>query len=382
MISREELLKKIVVKITVESNGQKLEGSGVLLKNKAGECFVITAEHCIFGKRSSRLSSIPKLSEITIKYKKFNSDNFRQLKVKRIKYSCPNLDVAICSIEEQNSTDDVIVTSFNSNISFKSLCFRGYPKWLRNEEAKTYDCQFEEYDNPKFTIKSSEIQDLTSNKEIDLTAHGLSGSGLFQFKNAKLFFLGIVTDLRCSDGLFGQLQCTHIGSILESLDFDVISLNYAGDALLAKSEEIDEIALKKKIERFKNSEVEQYNNLHRKCKVLYPEQADVMALKLLEKYFEAEIAIKKKIAIDGFIQEDFDQAKFGLKEDILLFYNNRSANNSNIAQGIYKEIIDTFIDAFKEISRSTVDKLTIKTISHNAVNEYLLNCDLNFKQHD
>lgn len=320
MMNNEELLKSVVVKVTVTNGEITLEGSGVIVQNKYDECFVITAEHCIFGKQSSRLSGKPK---ITIKYKKLNSKPFTPINVKGIVYSCPNIDVAVISIEKRENIN-IVSTSFSSSVLFKSLCFRGFPKWLNNEKAKTYDCVFEEYDEPKFIIKSQEIQDSTQDQAIEETAYGLSGSGLFQIKNARLFLLGIVTDLRDSNGIFGHVQCAHVGTVLESLDFDVIPINNEGKELLEQSKDIDKLYFVKKIESFRESDTDHYNNLRWKCAILYTEEkADIMASKLLEKYFQAEIEIKSKIKIDGFIQEDFDRAKFDLKNEILFYFNEK-----------------------------------------------------------
>ena len=78
-----ELLKQIVVKVSVSDGTNSISGSGVITKNREGKYFIITAEHCINGKSGARLNDIVK-ENITIQHKFNNGDNFKDIIVSDI----------------------------------------------------------------------------------------------------------------------------------------------------------------------------------------------------------------------------------------------------------------------------------------------------------
>jgi hypothetical protein len=220
-----ELLKQIVVKVSVSDETNSISGSGVITKNREGKYFIITAEHCINGKSGARLNDIVK-ENITIQHKFNNGDNFKNIIVSDILFCDEKQDIAILSIAPLNDqSDNVMYSKLNNGSDCNRINFRGFPKWLiENDEAKTFDCKIDEVDSETFIIKSDEIKDLSLGKTISETSSGLSGSGVFEIYDKKIFLIGIVTNLRVADGTFGHIKCAKLDSIFDEFNFEAYSL--------------------------------------------------------------------------------------------------------------------------------------------------------------
>ncbi|MFV8344463.1 NACHT domain-containing protein [Flavobacterium sp. ZB4P13] len=221
-----ELLKQIVVKVSVSDGTNSISGSGVITKNREGKYFIITAEHCINGKSGARLNNIIR-ENITIQHKFNNGDNFKNIIVSDILFCDEKQDIAILSIAPLNGqSDNVIYSKLNNESDCNGINFRGFPKWLiEKDEAKTFDCKVDEVDSETFIIKSDEIKDLSLEKSTSETSSGLSGSGVFEIYNEKIFLIGIVTDLRVTNGTFGHIKCVKLDSIFDQYNFETSLLS-------------------------------------------------------------------------------------------------------------------------------------------------------------
>lgn len=246
-----ELLKCTAVKISIVLNSKAVvSGSGVIAQNKDGNYFVITAEHCIYGKRGSRLENVS-AGDITVEFKEANSDTFTSIIVNDIVYANEDKDLAVLSIESLNGqTDHIFYSKLESESDCKAIKFRGFPKWLSGKsEAKTFNCNIEEVDIENFIIKTDELQDLTLRKSIEETSYGLSGSGVFDVYNKKLYLIGIVTDLRTADGAFGHVKCVKLDSVFDQNNFEAGQLSNKDQhaSILIKKEDkarfLDDIVL-------------------------------------------------------------------------------------------------------------------------------------------
>jgi hypothetical protein len=221
-----ELLKQIVVKVSVSDGTNSISGSGVITTNREGKYFIITAEHCINGKSGARLNNIIR-ENITIQHKFTNGDTFKNIIVSDILFCDKKQDIAILSIAPLNGqSDNVIYSKLNNESDCNGINFRGFPKWLiEKDEAKTFDCKIDEVDSETFIIKSDEIKDLSLEKSIIETSSGLSGSGVFEIYNEKIFLIGIVTDLRVTNGTFGHIKCVKLDSIFDKYNFETSLLS-------------------------------------------------------------------------------------------------------------------------------------------------------------
>lgn len=222
-----ELLKRTAVRISVTVSGNAaIYGSGVIAQNKDGSYFVITAEHCINGKRGKRLENVS-AEDIKIEFKEANTDQFTSIKINKILYANEKKDLALLSIESLNGqTDNIIYSKLDRESDCKAIKFRGFPKWLQGKnEAKTFDCGIEEVDNDTFIVKTAEVLDLSLQKSIEETSSGLSGSGVFDLYNKKLYLIGIVSELRTADGAFGHIKCAKLDAIFDQNNFEAGQLS-------------------------------------------------------------------------------------------------------------------------------------------------------------
>ncbi|WCC44883.1 trypsin-like serine protease [Tenacibaculum finnmarkense] len=363
-----ELLKQLVVRITTSDGTNSITSSGVIVKNRNEEYSIITAEHCIYGKKTKRLKDITDKC-ITVEYKKNNSDSFKKVKIKKILYSHEINDIAIISISSLNGQADNLVCSGLENESdCTNLCFRGFPKWLnKKEEAKTFNCTIEENDNQSFLIKADELKDDSLMLDVTETSSGLSGSGVFDIKNGKMFLIGIVTDLRDSNASFGHIKCSKLDDIFNKFDFEVYPLSNKAQQLFLKSDDLDKEFVKKRIQELRESKNDRFDNLYRKCKEhLYDKEiTDEIVDKILTDFFSVEISLKALGKLNSYIQEDFDNAMYQLSKRVEINFNKRPVNDISEAQDIYAKVKDFFIEVFKEENENRIKASIVREFSEN-----------------
>ncbi|QXP58815.1 hypothetical protein [Olleya sp. HaHaR_3_96] len=375
-----EFLKDVAVRITANDGNSKTLGSGIITRNRKGVFYVITAEHCIYGKTNARLSNIG-IANIKVEYKKQNGDSFKSLNISGIIYSNKEEDISVLSVKiDESNLENVVYSRIESESDCIKLAFRGFPKWLTlKEEAKTFHCEIEENDNNSFYIKSDEIKDITFSVAIDETSSGLSGSGVFDVKNGKIFLLGIITDLRDAKGTFGHMKCSKLDNIFSSLDYEIHPLSISAQQLFLQSEEVDLKSIALKIASLKDAKNLRFNNLYKKCEVLYHiNDVDKMVDEILTEFFKADIELSKRGKLNGFIQDEFDEVQLSLSKRVSKTFNNRSVNTMDDAQNIYNEVKDLFFKFMNNQKKSKLSTSSIESLGDKAVNELLLNCDLNF----
>lgn len=376
-----ELLKKVSVRITVKKDDKILVGSGVLAKNNSNHYYVLTAEHCVFGKEDARLHGLT-IENINIEYKHNNGEDFNIIKVHEISYKSEKNDiVALLVTSDSLNCEDIIYCDFIGDMNSPTLYFRGYPKWLNND-AKTYDCQIEEPDTLKFIIKSPEIIDLSLSKVIQDTTEGLSGSGVFCMKDGKIFLLGIVTNLRDCSGTFGHVYCRKLNDVFEKLNFKPVLIS-GGINELSKWKDIDRKHISSKIQDLREMKSEEYNRLERKLRMLYDDdQIEKMIDIFLTDFFTAEVNIREMSKFNAFINESFENSRMQLSRKIVKIFNNRVVKDSNEAQDVYKEVVKEFDKILKNENTGEIGGNDLSNMSDRAVVGLLLDCELDFVKHE
>jgi hypothetical protein len=376
-----EFLKNVTVRISVDDGNTKTMGSGIITRSKENVYYVITAEHCIYGKKDTRLSNV-EISNIKIEYKKQNGDTLKELKISEIVYSKNGEeDISVLSVEiDDIDLESVVYSSILNESDCSKLAFRGYPKWLSEKnQAKTFHCEIEENDNDSFYIKSDEIKDITLGKALNQTSSGLSGSGVFDVKNGKIFLLGIITDLRDSTGVFGHLKCSKLDNIFRLLNYDSHPLSITAQKLFLQSEEVDLKTIAFNIQHLKKADNDRFDNLYNKCKVLYNiDDADKMVDEILTDFFKASIELNNIGKLNGFIQNEFDEAQAVLSKRVNKTFKNQQVKTIREAQSIYNDVKELFFNLMDRTNKSKLSISSIESLGDKAVNELLLNCDLNF----
>ncbi|MCT4618360.1 MAG: trypsin-like serine protease [Marinisporobacter sp.] len=384
---RSELLKKVAVRVSTSNSNSTTIGSGILIKNQSNDCFVITAGHCIHGKKGELLENVS-LDNISVKYKYNNEDSFTEIKVLEIVYldseNAENEDyhdIAILEVENfGKQADNVKCASFYGDLDKSTLKFRGFPQWINEElnESKPFECVIDDDDNTKFIVKSEDIKDLSLMRSINETSNGISGSGVFLEKEGILFLLGIITDLRDDKGTFGHLLCRKIGSIVEKFNFEPMYLP-CGLNNLYKWQKIDKELITDKVNNFQELNNNHFINLKRKCGVLYDvNDVDEMVVELLECFFEAEINLEKLYKVNPILEQNIVNAQIDLKRRVRRIYNRRRVSDKEAAQNIYKEVIDFYVNLVVSDSGNDISNSILDRSSDRAVTQLLINCDLDF----
>lgn len=374
----EELLKQHTVRVATSYKEKVSVGSGVIIQNSQNMYFVITAEHCVFGKKGNRLTNI-KPENISVEHKSNNEDAFVKYNVKNITHCDESQDIAVLEVENvENRNNKILFTTFSNLESDESLHFRGYPKWLHHKsEADNYKCTLKSTDKSKFIIKSDDITDATAGQHAQNTAGGLSGSGVFLFRDNQIHLLGIVTDLRDEDGMFGHLVCQKLHGIFDLLNCNSTPLN-SPKSLLKWSNKIDEQKISQQIAELEESNNDDFKNLMKKCTVLYEESAYEMAYRYLENHFKAEINIYNIENNNAILFEAFEDVAYVMRNKVKDVYNNREVSNKTEAQIILGDIFKICDELFKEQQVQSMKSTIISDSSRSVITKLLLNCDLNF----
>lgn len=202
------------VKVTTTKDSYSNVDSGTIIK-KNGEYYIITTEHCVFGKRDSReIFQGVTATDISVEYRQKFNDNPTSLTVRSIVETNSENDYAILLISSPNIDFDfkTIELGYFSDSTEKSCFFRGYAK-VHPKEPRTYNCIFKEKSNEKLLFS---LEGDTFNQAVDSGAEiasGISGSGIFYFQEDTLFLVGIITELRDSNGTYDDFYALSVSEI-------------------------------------------------------------------------------------------------------------------------------------------------------------------------
>jgi V8-like Glu-specific endopeptidase len=377
----ERLLNNISIRVTTRYNGYTLHGSGVIVQNAKKVNYVITAEHCIFGKEDDRAKFKDiNHSDISIECRDYQNGSINRIQTKNIAYTSVEEDITIIELAKGIESEENINYSIFSEIhNEEHLHFRGFPKWLQsNNEANTYKCVYKEQrDKSSFFIKSEDIVDSSGLKTADFTASGLSGSGVFLYKENKLHLIGIVTNIRDDNGTFGHLVCKKLNNVFEHLKMEH-SNPFNPKSLLEWSKTIDRNEIEAKIKELENQENQEFENLLRKCIVLYEDEALNMTYDYLLKYFDIEVQLFNIRGRNSILYDDIKIATEILRDRVKSTYNKLNVNNKTEAQKILENITGFFEERLRNQHERPIKSNDLYLSGKGAVTKLLLDCDLDF----
>lgn len=206
-------LQNTAVKIATQKNGNNNFGSGTIVQINSSY-YVITAEHCVFGKKEDREKfKDVTVNDITIEHRKtFNEQPMK---------------IAVVSIIEKSESKDYIILQINPPafdfnfglITFGTLfggndkcCYlRGYAKAHEND-PRDYKCRYIEKSNQLLLLQLNDTLNNPVNSGIEV-ASGLSGSGIFYIEGESIYLIGIFTCLRDEQGTYDDFFALSIDSV-------------------------------------------------------------------------------------------------------------------------------------------------------------------------
>ncbi len=210
-----DLLKYICVKVSIVIDGNtKLFGSGAMFRHN-GKTYVITAEHCIHGVNTERYENTT-TENIQIQHRLNDQGEFTEIEPFEIVFFDKTSDTALLEVnyEGQIPFDIHFATELYSN----NLFLRGYPRWLKGDEAATHQGILKEEQVSSFILFSSDFVDTTRLKDTEEFTKNLSGSGVFIKEKGKITLVGIVSELREEEGILGQVKCSKLSSIFQEIE--------------------------------------------------------------------------------------------------------------------------------------------------------------------
>ncbi|MCZ4223274.1 NACHT domain-containing protein [Pedobacter rhodius] len=225
-----ELLDKVIIRVLIKG---KFKGSGVILKNAhTGEVFVLTASHCLFGKKGKGTTTIEQVSieiyeNLSGRYRRYGLSKKDTLYYTKVNHG----DTAMISIgNKQIAKLELPPISFlKFDRQSTDVFFKGFPQINDNEIGETLRPKVDFTDSDRHVIRGRYQTEFGGNNSSDYNLEGFSGSGLFEEVNGKLGLIGIVTDIR-PDGRV--VTCSTPKRILEKSKFKITYTDAALERLV------------------------------------------------------------------------------------------------------------------------------------------------------
>lgn len=193
------LISKVAVRV---NSKDKYTGSGyVYLPNEESEwIYVLTAKHCIYGKK---FRAVPVANKIKVSRKIGDSDGLASYQLTDTdsiivkKQNRP--DILVLKIKRQSIEDALgkFPVTYLSHYEAQELSgmFKGFPSLTNNEIPLTANVNIIYHDSEGANIQGHcTIEFSDENTSGDYNVEGFSGSGLCVEVNEKLFLIGIVSE--------------------------------------------------------------------------------------------------------------------------------------------------------------------------------------------
>lgn len=373
-----ELLEKFCARTHIENeNGLKQnQGSGVLLKDH-DKFYLLTAEHCIFGK-NNEYNDIT-TDKIWVEIQDSFEADFRRVTVKSIIDSDKDDDWVLLVIDDPLIDCDYLRIQRGQNfIIDEEVWFIGYqskkPDRFRRSDGIINHIATDR-NNFVITRKSGSFQHPTElGGDI---AQGLSGSGVFIIRGNKLYLIGHIKSIVGDIALENDIDCCPIhclNSILKDLSIDLSNISE-----IDQWEKDSEISITEDdITNWKNDKVEDFENILRKHHVLHP---DEKAKKITHDRILEFLTLKQKI--DRMRVEnsnpilEFEKSAKIFEKRVRESYTRQADRNE--AKDLSIELEEKFSEFIKDIYKDKSNRINTELARHK-ITEWFMNCTFDFKE--
>ncbi len=207
-------LDKLCVKTSLDLPGEEKpinQGTGTIIHSE--NYYVLTAEHCIYGKDREYIDKV-NYENVVVEWQNQYNSAFIPIKVKRIVASCQKNDWALLEIENPNIDFDFTSVGFASGfVEGERICFSGY-QVLNKEEFAPFHGSIKTIADNEFKIEA----DFKKYSEGGDIARGLSGSGVFIEKASKYYLIGHLKKIIGDDALNNHVKCCPISECVPIKD--------------------------------------------------------------------------------------------------------------------------------------------------------------------
>ena len=205
---QDELLKNVTVKLETSFKGEsiKVKGSGVLYKTDSDYDYILTALHCVYGKRNG--VKYPKESDVeNIKiYRQDEEGTFNESQLEK-ENIIPIYEYDIAIIITTFKSSDLKKIVLDDGIKYNDILHSyGYPSFKNGDP---HNFSFKKKTSPSNT-KDLIVECLTplSGEGVKSKVSGYSGSGLF--KNNHSILVGLISQVDDEDLTANSFKATKI----------------------------------------------------------------------------------------------------------------------------------------------------------------------------
>lgn len=352
------------------------QGSGVIVYD-SGCFFLLTAHHCIFGEKNE-YSEVP-VENICVEIQEDYTSKFRKIEVLEIVKFCDNNDWVLLKINNPciEECDFLKIHKAKGFVQEEQVEFCGYqninPNQFRPWKAKVLTISKNQF---RITLEHQTFDQ--GGEEGATLAKGLSGSGVFILRGKELYLIGILKSVVGEKALNDDLDCCSITNLLDDLFDDYKDLSDL-DLLEEYIKEVDQAKSEEDVERWSQHNVDNFDNIIRKHRVLYPEKNAV-------KYTSDRILefLCQNAILDKFSKDNSDLiAKYGrtavaFEKRVKQAYT-RNVTDRDLAKDLLLKLESDFALYIKDIFKDDSNYLNTELARHK-VTEWLMNCSFDFQE--
>ncbi|WP_276497101.1 trypsin-like serine protease [Pontibacter litorisediminis] len=356
------------------------QGSGVIVLD-SGCFFLITAHHCVFGEDNEYCDIT--VDNICVEIQNGYTSEFSRVKVLEIVKFCDNNDWVLLKIEDPCIEDCSFLEIYRGKnfVEEEQVHFCGYqnknPNEYRPWKAKVLTIS-KSKDQFKITLEDKTFDQ--GGEEGVLLAKGLSGSGVFILRGKELYLIGILKSVVGDKALNDDLDCCSITNLLDSLTDDYKNLSDL-NLLEQYVKEVDQAKSEEDVERWSENNVEDFENLIRKHRVLYSEKKAVefTSDRILE--FLCQNAILDNIRKDnGDLLAKYERTAVTFEKRVKQAYT-RNVTDRDLAKDLLGKLESDFALFIKDIFKDDSNYLNTELARHK-VTEWLMNCSFDFQEEE
>jgi hypothetical protein len=370
-----KLLEKCCVKIHIKGNdGSELsQGTGVIVKDE--NCYyVLTAGHCIYGE-DNQFNDV-ELRNVWVEKQADYKSAFERINVIEIIDSNIDLDWVLLKIDDPSLDCDFLRIYRGENfIREEHVYFRGYQSF-NNREPRTWPGKIIDIADGEFKITLEGKTFNQGGEDGSLLAKGLSGSGVFIVRGEKIYLIGHLKSVIGDKALNDDLRCCSSCKVKEMFSSPSINLSDI-DELNLWCDETKKLLTDKDIEDWTNSNIQYFENINRKSRVLYSDE-EILKEQIKERmldFLQMEKELKT-MQTYGNITSKFIRSSEVFEKQVKSSYS-RNVNSSGEAKDLIIRLENDFKNHIKELIN---DKSNAKTmeLARYQVTFWLLNCSLEF----
>ncbi|PHR73011.1 MAG: hypothetical protein COA66_04225 [Arcobacter sp.] len=362
------LTVKLKLTIVIEKETRIEIGTGIIV-NDNQKFYILTVEHVLFGKKNNYKSTIEDIEIID-----FNEVPIIPIGIKRFD-KLVLIEISMISF----SLPDVVY--LDKAHYDKKYHLNGYPKAISNGKSFPFNdviCNASEDNIMLLTINNLTAD--SSGDHIKEKINGLSGSGVFFEEYNNLYLVGSINNLIDKDGIFNAVEALTLVPLYKN-KFIFTKYKTITDITNEMKNQNQKISLEE-LEKFKDDDNENFENLNRKNKNLYHIEEVMKKNKIrIKQYSNGEVAINQLSDLDTKFKDRWLILTDTMLDNIEIKYS-KYIETKNIGQNrineITKDIEESINNEFKYLLSNRT--LLLNKLVQYIIAKWLFDCNIDFKE--